>query len=70
MLINPAGYSEEERRIKQRLLELGLQQKHVADALKLHVRDVNAVVKQCCRSPRYVKEVYGFLGLEMPKNNK
>ena len=60
------GFTEEETRIRQRLLEMGIRQINVAEALGLHVRDISAVVRGKSRSPRYVAEVYKFLGLEMP----
>ena len=66
MLINPAGFSEEERRVKQRMLELGILQVHIAESLKMNTRDVNAVVRQRSRSPSHIKKVYEVLGLEMP----
>ena len=70
MLINPAGYSEEERRVKQRMLELGILQIHIAESLKMNTRDVNAVVRQRSRSPSHVKKVYELLGLDLPDNEQ
>ena len=67
--MNHKGFSEEEHRIRQRLIEMGIRQKNVAEAIGIHIKDVSAVVRQCSRSPRYVAEVYKYLGLTMPPND-
>jgi len=60
------GFSEEERRLRQRLIELGVRQADVANALGIHITDVSNVIRGKSRSPRYVAEVYKYLGLNMP----
>ena len=62
-----SGFSEEERRIRKRILELGINQKKVAEVIGLQIRDVSEVVRGRSRTPHYIAEVYKFLGLEMPE---
>ena len=60
------GFSEEERRLRKRLIELGVRQADVANALGIYITDVSNVIRGKSRSPRYVAEVYKYLGLNMP----
>ena len=62
-----AGFSEEEKRLRQRMIEMGIRQIDVANALGIHLADVSNVIREKSRSPRYIAEVYKFLGLEMPE---
>ena len=64
--INSAGFSDEERRLRNRLIELNIRQKHVAATLGIHINDVSNVIRGRSRSPRYIVEVYRCLGLEPP----
>ena len=64
------GFSDEERRLRHRIIELGIHQTDVAKALGINLSDVSHVVRGSSRSPRYVAEVYKYLGLEMPEQNK
>jgi len=64
------GFSDEERRIRIRMVEMGIRHKDIARNLGIHIRDVSAVVRGVSRSPRYVAEVYKFLGLEMLDESK
>ena len=59
-----AGFGDEERRLRHRLIEMGIRQKDVAAATGIHLNDVSNVIRGRSRSPRYVAEVYRFLGLE------
>ena len=63
-------FSEEERRLKHKMLEMGVRQTDVAKALGIDLSDVCHVVRGSSRSPRYVAEVYKYLGLKMPEQNK
>jgi len=60
------GFGEEERRLRQRMLELGVKQTDIANTLNIQRQDVSAVVRGISRSPRYVAEVYKYLGLNVP----
>ena len=62
-----AGFSEEERRLRSRLIEMGIRQKNVAEATGIHINDISNVIRGRSRSPRYVAEVYRYLGMEMPE---
>jgi|GEM_PF-2247392 len=62
-------YSQEEQRIRKRLMALGLRQHEIASALGIGIPDVNHVIRGRSRSPRYVAAVYSYLGLEMPNEN-
>ena len=61
-----SGFTDEERRLRKRILEMGINQKKVAEAIGLQLSDVSKVVRGRCKSPHYVAEVYRFLGLNMP----
>lgn len=67
--VKPVGFSREEQRLRVRLIEKGLKQRDVADALGIAKQDVSMVV--CGRStcPRYVEAVYAYLGLDIPKDS-
>ena len=56
--------------MKHRMLEMGIRQTDVANALGICLTDVCHVVRGSSRSPRYVAEVYKYLGLEIPEQNK
>ena len=64
------GFTDEERRLRKRILELGINQKKVADSIGLQLRDVSEVVRGRSRTPHYVAEVYKFLGLKMPNKER
>ena len=65
-----AGFGEDERRLRQRMIELGIRQTDVAKALGICLADVSNVIRERSRSPRYVAEVYKYLGLEMPSMSR
>jgi transcriptional regulator with XRE-family HTH domain len=60
----PAGFTDEERRLRMRMIDMGIRQRNIADELGIHINDVSNVIRGRSRSPRYVAEVYKFLGLE------
>lgn len=60
------GFAPEEKRLRKRLIELGLMQKDVAHSLGISTQDVSMVIRGRSKSPSYVAEVYKFLGMEMP----
>ena len=60
------GYSDEERRLRQRMFDMGVKQTDIANAINIHRNDVSAVIRGKSRSPRYIAEVYKCLGLKMP----
>lgn len=62
-----AGFTDEERRLRVRMLEMGLRQKDLADALGLPRQNVLAVIRGYSLCPLYVAEVYKYLGLEQPE---
>ena len=64
-----AGFGEEERRLRKRMIEMNIRQKDVASALGIHVANVSSVIRGCSQSPRYIAEVYKYLGLDMPGAN-
>ena len=64
------GFTDEERRLRRRILEMGINQKRVAEAVGLKLDDVSKVVRGRCKSPHYVAEVYNFLELKMPKEER
>ena len=61
------GFSAEETRLRQRLIEMGIRQTDVANKTGIHIADVSNVIRGRSKSPRYVEEVYKFLGLDLPK---
>ena len=61
------GFTDEERRIRVRKAELGLKVSDIALGVGITRQDVSMVIRGKSKSPRYVVEVYRFLGLEMPK---
>ena len=62
------GFGEEETRLRQRLIQMGIRQTHVANSLGIHLTDVSNVIRGRSKSPRYIEEVYKFLGLDMPQS--
>ena len=62
-----SGFTDEERRLRVRMMEMGVRQKDIGKALGIDLSDVNKVVRGRSRSPRYVAEVYKYLGLEVPE---
>jgi len=60
------GFSDEERRLRVRMAEMGTNQRGVAKALGLNWQDVSPVIRGTSKKPRYVAEVYKYLGLEQP----
>jgi len=64
--MNGAGFSEEERRLRQKMIEMNIRQKNIADQTGIHINDISNVIRGRSRSPRYIAEVYNYLGLEMP----
>lgn len=65
----PRGFSEEEKRLRRRIVDMGIRQKDIGDELGLSKADISHVFRGTCRSPRYVEAVYAYLGLEMPETN-
>ena len=61
--------SEEQRRLKKRMLEMGVRQIHVADFIGITRQDVSNVVNGRSDKPKYVEKVYNFLGLDMPQKD-
>lgn len=64
--IRYTGFGEEERRLRQRMIEMGIRQTDIAKATGIIIQDVSHVIRGSSRSPRYVAEVYRYLGLEQP----
>ena len=62
-----SGFTDEERRLRVRKAELGLKVKDIAASIGITPQDVTMVIRGNSKSPRYVAEVYKFLGLEMPE---
>ena len=62
------GFSEEERRLRMRLIEMGKLQSDIANETGIHLNDISNVIRGRSRSPRYVAEVYRYLGLEKPSS--
>ena len=60
------GFSAEETRLRQRLIKMGIRQTDVANKTGIHIADVSNVIRQRSKLPRYIEEVYKFLGLAMP----
>ena len=60
------GFTDEERRIRVRKAELGLTVKAIAAAIGIAPQDVTNVIRGRSQSPRYIAEVYKYLGLERP----
>ena len=57
------GFTEEERRLRIRMAERGLRIRDVAKGIGIFQQDVTHVVRGTSKSPRYIAEVYKFLGL-------
>ncbi|MDR1210549.1 MAG: helix-turn-helix transcriptional regulator [Clostridiales bacterium] len=64
------GFSEEEIRLRARMMKMGLTQKELAKTLGLDFADVCDIVCQRSRAPRYRATVYEYLGLEMPEGGE
>jgi len=60
------GFCEEEKRMRSRMIEMGIRQNDIANATGIIIQDVSNVIRQRSKSPRYVAEVYKFLNLESP----
>jgi len=62
------AWSEEERKLRLRIVEMGYKHYEVAEKVGISPQDFSNVVSGKSRSPRYVYEVYRFLGLanELP----
>ncbi|MCL1974615.1 MAG: hypothetical protein FWG61_00470 [Firmicutes bacterium] len=58
------GFTEEERRLRIRMLELDFTVDRLAAEIGIRRQDVTAVIIGTSRSPRYVFEVYKRLGIE------
>lgn len=67
MSVKHQGFGEEERRLRMRMIEMGIRQRDIASATGIHINDVSSVVRGKSRSPRYIAEVYRFLELEQPE---
>jgi hypothetical protein len=63
----PAGFSDEERRLRMRMIQMGVRQKNIASDTGIHINDISNVIRGRSRSPRYVAEVYRYLELEQPE---
>ena len=61
------GFSDEERRIRVRMAERGLKVKFIASQIGIASQDVTNVIRGRSKSPRYIAEVYKYIGLEMPE---
>ena len=68
MTKNSVGFTDEERRIRVRLVEMGVRQRDMAAAIGIRFQDVSAVIRGTSKSPRYVAEVYKYLGLTGPES--
>ena len=64
------GFSPEERRLRKRMIEMGIRQKDIADDLGIHIQNVSNVIRQQSRHPRYIAEVYNYMGLEQPSEEQ
>jgi cyanate lyase len=64
---NATGFSDEERRIRIRKAEMGLRVKDIAEGIGILPVDVTMVIRVRSKSPRYITEVYKYLGLDEPK---
>lgn len=62
------GFSEEEKRIRKHMIDRNITQKKIASDLGLARQDVSNVVCGISRSPRYVKSVYDYIGLDVPES--
>lgn len=65
--VKPVGFSQEEKRIRRRILDLGIKQKDIANELGISQQDVSMAIRGKSTCPRYVEAVYAYLKLDMPK---
>jgi len=63
------GFSEEEKRLRSKMIKMGIRQKDIAESTGIIIQDVSQVIRGRSRSPRYVAEVYKYLGLEFPEKS-
>ena len=66
---NTLGFTDEERRLRKRIIDMGVTQKEIAETIGIQRQDVTAVIRGKSRSPRYIAEVYKCLELERPSKN-
>ena len=59
-------YGEEERRIRKRMVEIGVRQKDIVIGTGILKQDVSNVIRQRSKSTSYIAEIYHFLGLGLP----
>jgi len=57
-------FDDEERRLRVRMMEMNVRQIDVAAKTGISKQDVNHVIRGKSRSPRYIAEIYKYLGLE------
>lgn len=67
--VKPVGFSEEEKRIRRRILDMGIRQRDIADELGISKQDVSMAISGKSTCPKYVSAVYDYLGLDMPKKD-
>lgn len=67
MLKVHAGFSEQERLLRKKMIDMNIRQKDIAKATGIHINDISNVIRGRSRSPRYVAEVYKYLGFEPPE---
>ncbi|MCL2357622.1 MAG: hypothetical protein FWC70_10835 [Defluviitaleaceae bacterium] len=60
----------EERRIRKRMIDMNVKQRDIALAVGLFPTDVCKVITQTSKTPSYKRDVYNFLGLEMPNESE
>jgi len=61
-----SGFGDEERRLRQRMIEMGVRQTDIAASIGITIQDVSHVIRGSSRSPKYIAEVYKYLGLTQP----
>lgn len=61
---------EEERRLRKRMIDMNVKQRDIALATGLYLPDICHVIRQISKKPAYIRDVYNFLGLEIPEANK
>ena len=66
MNVTSVGFGAEEKRLRQRMIEMGIRQKNIAEDTGIHINDVSNVIRGRSKSPRYIAEVYKYLELKMP----
>ncbi|MCL2337206.1 MAG: hypothetical protein FWC60_07270 [Firmicutes bacterium] len=60
------GFTDEERRLRVRAMELNLRFVDIANMIGIRKQDVTAVIRGNSPSPAYIAEVYRVLGMDIP----